>query len=278
MLNVSIVLYHHTPEMILPLVERIKEAELFNELYLVDNSTHENKAFLDLSNNYIFNNNNVGYGRGHNIALRKSIASNTPYHLVINPDIELNNGKQLDQMIAYLEQHKEVGLLMPKVIYPNGDTQYLCKLLPKPSNLLFRRFFPSKWSQKANEKFELRFSGYDKVMNVPYLSGAFMLLRTSVLQELGLFDERYFMYPEDIDLSRRIHQKYKTLYYPFETVIHHHEQASYKNLKMLCIHSWNIAKYFSKWGWIRDDERKMINQKTIQEIIAFDTNPVKTTI
>lgn len=60
---------------------------------------------------------------------------------------------------------------------------------------------------KLNNRFEMRFSGYDKEMNVPYLSGCYMFLRTSVVEEIGVFDEGIFMYGEDTDLNRRIYQK-----------------------------------------------------------------------
>ena len=94
----------------------------------------------------------------------------------------------------------------------------------------------------------MRDTGYNQIMDVPYLSGSFMLLRTSALKEVGLFDERFFMYPEDIDLTRRIGAKYRTIFYPEVSVIHHHEKASYKSVKLLIIHVWNIMKYFWKWG------------------------------
>ena len=96
-------------------------------------------------------------------------------------------------------------------------------------------------------------------MNVPYLTGCFMFLRLSALEQVGLFDERYFMYPEDIDLTRRLHTRFLTLYYPYATVIHDHERASYKNLKMLMIHIVNLCRYFNKWGWIFDAERDRFN-------------------
>ena len=114
-----------------------------------------------------------------------------------------------------MENNPDVGQLMPKVTHPDGEVQYLCKLLPTPYDLLVRRFIPIKKIKDLNNtKFELRFSEYDKITNVLYLSGCFMLLRVSALKEVGLFDEGYFMYPEDIDLTSRIHTKYKTIFYP----------------------------------------------------------------
>jgi GT2 family glycosyltransferase len=117
-------------------------------------------------------------------------------------------------------------------------------------------------------------------MNVPYLSGCFMLMRTKAVQKARLFDERFFMYPEDIDLTRRIHRDYLTIYYPYTTIIHNHEKASYRSGKMLWIHIVNMCRYFNKWGWFYDPERKLINNivlsssKTIEK--DFNYTPAAT--
>ena len=250
MLNASIVLYNHKVAEIESLVNSLKQCKKTKEVYLIDNSPKENIGFKELGVIYIFNGKNLGYGSAHNIAFRKTIEQQIPYHLVVNPDIQFDS-EILYELLDYMEKNADIGHLMPKVLYPNGKIQYLCKLLPKPSDLFFRRFLPSKWTKKSNEIFELRASGYDKIMEVPYLSGCFMLLRTKALEAIGLFDERFFMYPEDIDLTRRIHQKYKTIFYPYVNVAHHHAQASYQNVKLLGVHLWNLVKYFNKWGWLK---------------------------
>jgi hypothetical protein len=69
------------------------------------------------------------------------------------------------------------------------------------------------------------------------------------------------MYPEDIDLTRRIHQKFRTVFYPEVSIVHHHAQSSYVNFKMLILHTWNMIKYFNKWGWFFDKERREVNKK-----------------
>jgi GT2 family glycosyltransferase len=265
MLNISVVIYGHSYESIAKLIAYSSGSKQISTVFIIDNYPIQNKEWEKLSVEYIFTGKNVGYGAGHNIAIRKTIAQKTPYHLVLNPDVEFD-GKILDKLIEFLEENKNVGLVMPKVFYPNGELQYLCKLLPTPFNLFFRRFLPSSWTKRSNEKFELRSSGYNQVMDVPYLSGCFMLLRTSVLEEIGLFDERFFMYPEDIDLTRRIHQKYRTVFYPHVSIVHHHEKGSYKNGKLLFTHLWNIILYFNKWGWLFDRDRKKINKKTLQKL------------
>jgi GT2 family glycosyltransferase len=119
-----------------------------------------------------------------------------------------------------------------------------------------------------NARYEMHASGYDKQMNVPYLSGCFMLLRTQAAAEVGLFDERYFMYPEDMDLTRRIHRRYQTIYYPEVSIVHEHSKASYKSLKMFGIHAINMCRYFNKWGWFVDAERERFNRAAIQDYLS----------
>lgn len=265
MLNASIVLYKHTVAEIELLVNSLRQSKQVKEVYLVDNSPKMIVDFKKLPVTYIFNNKNLGYGAAHNIAIGKTIEQNISYHLVVNPDIQFES-RILDELIEFMERNGDVGHLMPKVFYPDGSLQYLCKLLPTPFDLFLRRFLPLAWTKKSNEHFELRVSGYDKIMDIPYLSGCFMLLRTQALIEIGLFDERFFMYPEDIDLTRRIHQKYRTIFYPGVSVVHLHEQASYQKTKLLWIHVWNLVKYFNKWGWFCDRERKYVNKETLKKL------------
>jgi GT2 family glycosyltransferase len=208
----------------------------------------------------------MGYGAAHNIAIRESIYDDIPFHLVINPDIILTRDA-LDSMLQFIAQHPEVGSLMPRVTYPDGQIQRLCKLLPTPLDVFGRRFLPAQWMQRRNQTYEMHASGYDRIMNIPYLSGCFMLLRTQAVQQARLFDERFFMYPEDMDLTRRIHRDYLTVFFPHATIIHNHEKASYKSLKMLWIHMVNMCRYFNKWGWFCDKERTLFNQTAIREYL-----------
>lgn len=265
MIVASIVLYNHSLSEISPLVKILRKSEKVSNIFLIDNSPTPTTEFNNLLVKYIFTGNNWGYGAGHNIAIRHTVEQNIPYHLVINPDISFNPDI-LNTIEQFMDANPNIAQLMPKVYYPNGETQYLCKLIPTPFDLLFRRFLPASWTKERTAIFELRASGYDKLMDVPYLSGCFMFLRTEVLKEVGLFDERFFMYPEDIDLTRRITKKYRTVFFPNVSIIHHHAQSSYVNLKMLYIHITNMAKYFNKWGWIFDKERKIINKKTLEQL------------
>lgn len=244
-------------------------ASLPVKLFLVDNSpTDQLKS--DLANfikdnrvEYIFNNSNIGFGAAHNIAIQKAYNSSS-YHLVLNPDVSFGT-EVLESLFAYCEKNENVGLVLPKVVYPNGEVQYVCKLLPTPADLIFRRFLPAKITRKRIEHFEMRSTGYNREIEVPYLSGCFMFLRTEALRKVGLFDERFFMYPEDIDLTRRIYKEYRTMFYPDVKIVHGHARESYKSASLLYIHIANMIKYFNKWGWFNDKERKLINKRILSQ-------------
>lgn len=271
-LTASIVLYQTKITDLKQVIDsffRTKNIDL--HLFLVDNSPTDalkniTEHYTNSPVTYIFNNKNIGYGAGHNIAIRKAFAVNATYHIILNPDIYFEENT-IETLAGYMETHPEVGNVMPKIIYPDGELQYLCKLLPSPIDLIFRRFIPfKKWKDKINQTYELQAFGYDQIVNVPNLSGCFMFLRTQALENVGLFDENIFMYLEDIDLNRRIHQKYQTVFYPFATVVHHHQKESYKNKKLLKAHIKSAIYYFNKYGWFFDGERKKINREALKSI------------
>lgn len=266
MVTASIVTYQHTLEEISPLVQSLLKNNVAR-LYIIDNSPKDTlRAVAEMSDKVMYiHNKNTGYGSAHNIALREAIKLQADYHVVINPDIRIDQDA-IRKLEDYMDARPDIGLVMPNIVYPNREQQYLCKLLPTPTDLFLRRFLPKNFRKRKREQFELRFTGYDREMDVPFLSGCFMFLRISVLREVGLFDERYFMYGEDIDLSRRIHAHSRTVFYPGITIVHAHEAASYKSKKMLFIHVRNIVRYFNKWGWFFDRERKMVNKKTLDTL------------
>jgi len=265
MLNISIVLYRPDVQQVTRLVHELTQVKCLRTIYLLDNSPTPSDELNTLGDKttYIFNNANLGYGAAHNIAIRESVYHETPFHLVMNADIVVK-ATDIDHLLHFMQHYPKVGQLMPRVVYPDGSLQYLAKLLPTPLDVFGRRFLPARWMRRRNERYELRASGYNKPMNVPYLSGCFMFLRTKAVLEAHLFDERYFMYPEDIDLTRTIHRNWLTLYYPGVTIIHDHAKGSYHSLRLLWIHLVNMCRYFNKWGWFFDAERRLYNRLTLR--------------
>ena len=183
-----------------------------------------------------------------------------------NPDVYFNEDVPA-KLYEYMEAHTEIGLIMPRVCFPDGSDQRLCKLLPRPCDLMVRRFVRSgRLVDHVNRRFELRDIACEGVVDVPYLSGCFMFMRSAALEAGGLFDERYFMYFEDTDLSRRIHREYRTVFYPHATIYHRYDGLSKRDRRMLMIHIRSAIRYFNKWGWLFDRERRRINMKTIERI------------
>ena len=267
LLNISIVLYKTPEDEWKPLVEELLRSEKVHTIYLIDNSPEDSGFRIqdsgfriqDSKVCYQHTGKNIGYGAANNIAMRETIYDEIPFHLVINSDIQVT-AEAIDNLLDVMQSNDAIGQLMPRVVGVNADLQYLCKLLPTPTDLLRRILFGKRGKEsKANQRFELRHLDHARPINAPYLSGCFMLLRTEALLKAGLFDERFFMYPEDIDLTRRIHRDFLTLYYPSETIVHAHRQASYHSIRMLWIHAVNMIRYFNKWGWIVDKEREAFN-------------------
>lgn len=262
--SVSIVVYENDKNLLLRVVSCVLESQLLTSLYIIDNSSTNKLREIfpqDSRLEYIFMNSNNGFGAGHNFIMRQPEKMGK-YHLVLNPDVSFAPGT-LEKLYDYMENNPDVGNVMPKIIYPNGDLQYLCKLLPTPMDWIGRMFIPFKSIKKRiNDKFEMRFADYESEMNVPYLSGCFMFLRKSVIEEVGVFDEGIFMYGEDTDLNRRIYQKHRTMYYPKVTITHVFEKGSHKSLRLFWIHVKAAIYYLNKWGWFFDKERRGINKKT----------------
>jgi GT2 family glycosyltransferase len=267
--SVSIVIYKHKIEQIARLVEAIIVSPLIRILYIIDNSpVNELEAHINFpKTEYFFLNKNGGYGAGHNFALRKAQALDTKYHLVVNPDV-IFDPIIFESIVEFMNRNPDIGNLMPKVLYPDGSIQYVCKLLPTPYDWIGRRFNPFKsFVEKRNELFELRNTGYNRVMDIPYLSGCFMFLRISALRHIGLFDTRIFMYGEETDLCRRLITKgYRTVFYPEVFIFHEFQKGSHKSFRLTWIGIKSAVYYFNKWGWVFDREREEINKITLNKL------------
>ena len=271
MLTISIVLYKTDYVQLVRCINSVNKS-IDAIIFLIDNSpTVDLKKISILFHNvkYIYNSTNLGYGAAHNIALRNAFQMGCVYHIILNADVYFD-APTLGRLVEYMNRMSDVGLVMPKVLFPNGEIQYLCKLVPTPLDLIGRIILPKIIWSKRTFKFQMQESNYSQEMFVPYLSGCFMFLRIEALKKCGLFDERFFMYPEDIDLSRRIANKYRTMFYPEAIIYHEHGAASKKSIKMFIIHAINIIKYFNKWGWFFDSERRHLNRMAIRSVKTIE--------
>ncbi|RKS13328.1 glycosyltransferase [Flavobacterium sp. 120] len=264
----SLVIYKNDRKQLLDAIDSFLNTSLQVRLVLIDNSPSNdlNDIKKDSRVEYIHNPSNPGYGSTHNIAIRK-YSDKTKYHLILNPDIYYGKGV-IEDIISFMDGDDNIGLVMPKVLYPDGKIQYLAKLIPSPFVFFARRFLPLQNLKKnISDRFELRFSGYDTIMEVPYLSGCFMVFRTAVLERIDGFDEKIFMHMEDLDITRRCYDAgFKTLFYPNQIVYHDHLFKSFLTLANLKMYFTSAFYYYNKWGWVFDKKRTFINKKTIKDI------------
>lgn len=259
MVTVSIVTYHTSTDELDHCMASLS-SPVVDHVYIIDNGEeHRIAEWASKYNNTIYlSAPNPGYGAAHNIALRQALKDGARYHLVLNSDVRFDPSV-LDALVTYMEAHSNVGQIQPKVIYPDGTLQHTCRMLPTPLDVFGRRFLPQCMMRKRNSRYTLCHLDSEKTHNIPYHQGSFMFLRMKAIEQEGMFDERFFMYPEDIDLTRRIHRNWQTLYYPAVSIIHDHRAASYHSLRMTWIHANNMVKYFNKWGWWFDSERRRFN-------------------
>ena len=272
-ITATIVVYQPRMDWLLKSIRSFVDKDNFTKkLYLIDNSPIRNKELEALASDqieYLFNNRNLGFGKAHNLGIKKAISEGSDFHLILNPDVSFDSDI-LMELTNVLTNDKSIGLISPRIVYETGEIQRLCKLLPNPKHLIFRRFLKNSPSlEKLNQELELQSFGYDRVAYSPWLSGCFLLARTSHLEKIGGFDERFFMYMEDIDLSRRSLQYFRNVFYPHVTIQHFYEKGSYKSRKLTLIHLTSAIKYFTKWGWFFDPKRKIINQETLARLGFF---------
>ncbi|MEB7584256.1 glycosyltransferase [Serratia rubidaea] len=264
----SIVLYHHSYAQVENTLISLLNEQSVDRIILVDNGGSEWVSSLDNDRiDYISCGENTGFGHGHNLAMAQYL-TDCHYFLICNPDISFSP-TSLEGLyrFAYEGQHQFVA---PRIHYTCGRFQYSCRLLPTPANLLLRRFVP-KLGAKMDINYELQRADYTQTFAVPSVSGCFMLIKSELLETLKGFDERYFMYLEDVDLCRRASQLTDIYYFSGATVTHVFGKGSYKNLTMLRYHVRSAISYFNKWGWLFDKDRRHYNQRYLKSIPMIDS-------
>lgn len=270
-ISISIVLYHNDEAEVRRVINLYNQSPLKKIIYLIDNSTNDSlRTLAELENvEYVYLNNNVGYGSANNVAINKAKGF-SKYHLISNADIDFDPDI-LKKGFEYMERNRGVGMISPQIHYTTGGLQYFCRKLPTPFDLFARRFIPGVLKplfRTALDNYVLLYKDYSKPMNIPNLPGCFMFVRMKNLIEVDGFDENFFMYCEDIDLTRRLHEISKTLYYPQISIKHGLARGSYNFSKLVVYHIKSAIYYFNKWGWFVDNDRKKINEAIDKKAIS----------
>ncbi len=230
------------------LLEHTRGVDL--DLYVVDNNSSDNTVELLKDNfpglNIVETGENKGFGAGHNRVLG---FIDSKYHAIVNPDIVVKEDV-LYKMGQYLEEHKDVGLLSPKVLNIDGSVQHLGKKEPTLLRILANR---TGWGflEKVRRDYTMQDEDLSEPVPIGQATGCFMFIRTELLKSLGGFDERFFMYFEDADLTKRVNEVSKVLYFPDVCVYHEWERGGAKNLKLFLIQVASMIKYLFKWKFRR---------------------------
>jgi len=193
---------------------------------------------------------NIGYGRGHNLAIREA---RSKYHLILNPDIEFD-GATLVESLTFMDINPSVALLTPWIGDEAGRQQFLCRRFPAVLDLFVRGILPARLRRpfaRRLSRYEMRdvIGDTEVVWDPPIVSGCFMLFRTAVLQRLGGFDARYFLYFEDYDLSLRTHELARIAYVPSVRIVHHGGGAARKGWLHIRLFVTSAYKFFDRFGW-----------------------------
>lgn len=201
------------------------------EIIVVDNNSHDDTCKMVKEEfpqcRLIENKDNLGFVKANNIAIKQAKGR---YILFLNPDTELKT-KAIEGMARFLDRETEYGAVGCKLIYPDGSIQHVCaRTFPTPFNqfcllVMLDRLFPHS---KRFSTVEMRYWDHKNSRDIDCLSGACILVRREIIDRLSGFDEKIFMYAEDVDLCFRIKRKGWKIYYLSNEEIVHYSGASSK--------------------------------------------------
>lgn len=224
------------------------------EVIVVDNASSDGSADMaELEfpqTNVIRNSKNLGFARAANQAI---ILGRGNLFMLVNPDAALAD-KAIDRIITFARDHPDVGIIGCKVFNEDGTLQHSCRRFPTPGVGFFRNTFLGRLFPRNRYTRTYLMTDWDhnNLREVDWVSGACMVIRRETLSEIGMFDERYFMYCEDLDLCFRAHNAgWKVFYYP-RAAATHRKGASSDQAQVRCVVTFHkslykfFCKYFSK--------------------------------
>lgn len=202
---------------------------------------------------------NLGYSGGNNLGLRKSRGE---YILLLNPDTKVL-GSALDEMTSYMKTHPEVGVVGPQLQYPDGQIQSSRRRFPVLATALVESTFLEKWMPRHRilAHYRMLDQSDDETARVDWLVGACLLVRAEVRDQVGVIDDQYFMYSEELDWQKRIRETGWTIVYlPSARIIHYEGKSSeqvgalthirFSRSKVLYFcrhHSWWAGRLIQVW-------------------------------
>lgn len=200
------------------------------ELFVVDNASADGSADMVAAEfpwaTLIRSESNRGYAYANNLGLRRAAGS---YLLLLNPDTVLPPDA-LQQMVEYMDAHPEAGIAGPKLVRQDGSLDLACRRsFPSPEVSFYRMLGLSKLFPRSSRfgRYNLTYLDPDRPAEVDSVVGAFMIVRSEAVSQVGMLDESFFMYGEDLDWAFRIKSRgWKVLYNPAVVVLHYKGESS----------------------------------------------------
>lgn len=187
---------------------------------------------------------NVGFGSGHNSVLPDL---DSDYHAVINPDILLQDDA-ISILCDYLDAHPEAVMATPRLLFPDGREQFTAKRAPTFMALLSRQV-PLACFQNIERHYLMLDEDLSQPHAVDFCTGCFFVMRTEAFRRIGGFDESYFMYVEDADITRKAQQCGEAVYVPGACVTHAWHRDANKKWKNFWMQVGSMFHYWHKWGF-----------------------------
>lgn len=246
-----IITHHNTPELLDLCLKSIEDTAkgIKKEIFVMDSESKEKTKELFRERypkiKLISFKKNLGYSKIVNAGLKKVRGD---FILILNADIIVLEGA-VSKMLKYMRDHSDVGILAPQLLDFTGNIQPSCFSFPSLGTIIARRTFlaKTKWGKKKIKKF---------ISSVDWVQGSALMIRRAALKQVGLLDDRFFMYFEDVDWCRRFWQNgYKVIYLPAAKMAHYYHRASKKLGPILDVlfnksartHIISALKYFWKY-------------------------------
>ena len=240
-ISASIVIYKENKETLQKVINSFLSLnDIKKEFIIVDNSPdNELKTFCESFDgvSYIFSGENLGFGRGHNLAF-KNLKEKSDIHMIINPDVYFNSD-EISSFLNWFYEQKEISLATTKVCYPDGENQNIVRNVPTIIDLIKRKL--------KIDSGELHIQD-NSIKEVPFAHGCFFIFKTEVFEKLGGFDERFFMYMEDLDIFIRAKKYGRTVINTNYKIYHEFRKGSSKSFKLLKYHIISAYKFFKKYN------------------------------
>ncbi len=256
MLDLSIVIVNYNARGLLrqclkSIQGNLRNSRLLHKIVVIDNNSKDSsvdmvrEAFPTVR--LIPLENNLGYARAVNIGI-KSIECR--YYLVLNMDTTIVQDNAFDRIVNFMDKHPDVGLAGPKLINPNGSTQVSTCTFPKFLYPLYRRTILRKLpgAKKAIRKYLMLDWYHNETMPVEWVIGTGMIVRNEGLKQVGLMDERFFMYFEDVDWCRRFWENNWKVYYIADIeIVHYYSRDSAKSMGMVSVLNKQTRVHITSW-------------------------------